>query len=322
MKILVTGSNGLLGQKIIYGLLGDPICRIPADIQQKIKSEVQIIACARGENRLKRKDGYLYEPMDITSKAELEKIFFKYKPEIVINTAGMTNVDACETRRQEAMLANATAVQYMTNILEGISIPTSHIPPHFIHLSTDFVFDGMKGSPYSEEDKPNPLHYYAHTKFEGEKIVMASKLRWAIIRTIIIYGVVDDNTRSNLVLWVKNNLEQKKKINVINDQYRAPTLSEDLAQACILCAMKGAEGIFHVSGEETKSILEWSYQIADFWKLDKSFINPVTSQELNQPARRPPRTGFIIDKAKRILGYCPHSFNEGLQIVNQQLQQR
>lgn len=321
MKILVTGYNGLLGQKIIYGLLGDPVCRIPADIQQKIKSEVQIIACARGENRLKRKDGYIYEAMDIVSKAEIEKIFFKYKPDVVINAAGMTNVDACETRRQEAMLANATAVQYMTNVLERISTSASQPAPHFIHLSTDFVFDGTKGGPYSEEDKPNPLHYYAYTKLEGEKIVMASKLRWAIIRTIIIYGVVDDNTRSNLVLWVKNSLEQKKKINVVTDQFRAPTLSEDLAQACILCAMKGAEGIFHVSGEETKSILEWAYEIADFWKLDKSFINPVTSEELNQPARRPLRTGFIIDKAKKILGYNPHSFREGLEIVNRQLKQ-
>ncbi len=314
MKILVTGSNGLLGQKIIYGLLGDPLCRIPNDIQKKIKSEVQIIACARGENRLKRKDGYIYEPFDITNKSEVEKVFSRHKPDVVINTTGMTNVDACEIKREEALLANATAVKYMVDVLEKFGT-------HFIHLSTDFIFDGMKGSPYSEEDKPNPLHYYAQTKLEGEKIVMKSKLKWSIIRTIIIYGVVDDKTRSNLVLWVKNNLEQKKKINVITDQFRAPTLSEDLAQACIMCTMKGSEGIFHVSGEETKSILELANEIADFWKLDKSFINPVTSDELNQPAKRPPRTGFILDKAKKVLGYKPHSFQEGLQIIDKQLKQ-
>lgn len=321
MKILVTGSNGLLGQKIIYGLLGDPLCRISEDIQKKIKSDVQIIACSRGENRLRRKDGYLYESYDITNKAEVENIFSRHKPDVVINTAGMTNVDACETRREEAMLANAEAVQYMVDALENLQTPDSKPQPHFIHLSTDFVFDGMKGGPYSEEDEPNPLHYYARTKLEGEKIVMSSILRWAIIRTIIIYGVVDDKNRSNLVLWVKSNLEQKKKINVISDQFRAPTLSEDLAQACILCAMKGAEGIFHVSGAETKSILELAYEVADFWKLDKSYINPVTSEELNQPAKRPPRTGFILDKAKEVFGYNPHSFREGLSIINKQLKQ-
>lgn len=314
MKILVTGSNGLLGQKIIYGLLGDPLCLLPDEIRKKIKSEVQIIACGKGENRLHRKDGYTYEPLDITSKSEIENIFSKHKPHVVINTAAMTNVDACETKREECWAANVTAMQYMVAALEKIG-------SHLIHISTDFVFDGMKGSEYLETDTPNPLHYYALSKLEGEKIVIASQLKWAILRTIIVYGVVDGNTRSNLVLWVKNNLEKKQKINVINDQFRAPTLSEDLAQACIMAAMKKAEGIYHVSGEKTYNILDLANMIADFWKLDKSYINPVTSEQLNQPAKRPPRTGFIIDKAKKVLGYTPRSFEEGLKIVDKQLKQ-
>ncbi len=236
---------------------------------------------------------------------------------MVINTAAMTNVDACETKREECWLANVTAVQ---NIVNTLSNPKSAIfNPQLIHTSTDFVFDGMKGTPYDETDKPNPLNYYALSKLEGEKIVMASKLKWVILRTIIVYGMVDDNSRSNLVLWVKNNLEKKQKINVINDQYRAPTLSEDLAQSCILAAMKGAEGIYHVSGKQTFSILDLAYQIADFWKLDKSFINPVSSAELNQPAKRPPYTGFVIDKARKQLDYNPRSFKEGLEIVDMQL---
>jgi len=312
MKILITGSNGLLGQKIIYGLLGNPLCLLPDEIRKKIKSEVQIIACGKGENRLDRKDGYIYEQLDITNKSEVEKIVEQHNPEVVIHTAAMTNVDACETKREECWTANVTAMKYLVDVLEKIGT-------HLIHISTDFVFDGMKGSEYDEKDTPNPLHYYAESKLEGEKIVMASKLKWAILRTIIVYGVVDGNTRSNLVLWVKNNLEQKKKINVINDQFRAPTLSEDLAQACIMAAMKRAEGIFHVSGEKTYNILELANIIADFWKLDKSYINPVTSEQLNQPAKRPPRTGFVIDKAKKMLGYTPRSFPEGLKTVNEQL---
>ena len=330
MKILVTGSNGMLGQKIIYALLGDPLCILPDDIRKKIplygmarhaliKSEVQIIAASKGENRLKKTDGYIYESLDITDKSQVENIFSKHKPDVVINTAAMTNVDACETKRDECTKANVDAVQYMVDALSNPQFAIRN--PQFIHLSTDFVLDGMKGSPYTEEDKPNPLHFYAQSKLEGEKIVMASKLKWAIIRTIIVFGTVDDRNRSNLVLWVKNNLEQKKKINVITDQFRAPTLSEDLAQGCILCAMKGGEGIFHMSGKETYSIIELANMIADFWKLDKSFMNPVTSAELNQPAKRPPRTGFVIDKAKKVLGYNPRSFVEGLQIIDKQLKQ-
>ncbi len=317
MKILVTGSNGLLGQKIIYGLLGDPLCLLPDEIRKKIRSEVRIIACGKGENRIHRKEGYLYEDLDITVKAEVERVFTKHKPDVVINTAAMTNVDACETKREECWAANVTAVQYICDALAKLSSPNSHL----VHISTDFVFDGMKGSEYDENDKPNPLHYYALSKLEGEKIVMASKLKWAILRTIIVYGVVDGNTRSNLVLWVKNNLEKKQKISVINDQFRAPTLSEDLAQACILAVMKGAEGIYHVSGEKTYNILELANRIADFWKLDKSLMNPVTSEQLNQPAKRPPYTGFIIEKAKKILGYTPRSFEDGLKIVDKQLKQ-
>ena len=314
----------MLGQKIIYALLGDPLCILPDDIRKKIKSDVQIIAAAKGGNRLKKTDGYIYESLDITDKSQVERVFSKHKPDVVINTAAMTNVDACETKRDECTKANVDAVQYMVDALAKLPSPAgegSGVGAHFIHISTDFVFDGMKGSPYTEEDKPNPLHFYAHSKLEGEKIVMASKLKWAIIRTIIVFGTVDDRNRSNLVLWVKNNLEQKKKINVITDQFRAPTLSEDLAQGCILCAMKGGEGIFHMSGKETYSILELANRIADFWKLDKSFMNPVTSAELNQPAMRPPRTGFVIDKARKVLGYNPRSFEEGLEIIDTQLKE-
>jgi dTDP-4-dehydrorhamnose reductase len=151
-------------------------------------------------------------------------------------------------------------------------------------------------------------------------LLMKSILRWTIIRTIIIYGVVDDNLRSNLVLWTKNSLQKKQTINVINDQYRAPTLAEDLADACIAAALKSATGIFHVSGEETKSILELVNTVADFFHLDTSYIHPVTSEELKQPAKRPPMTGFVIDKAKRELNFHPHTFLEGLEIVKQQLE--
>jgi dTDP-4-dehydrorhamnose reductase len=131
--------------------------------------------------------------------------------------------------------------------------------------------------------------------------------------------VVDDNRRSNLVLWTKNSLEKKQTIRVITDQYRAPTLAEDLADACIQTVLKGATGIYHVSGSETRSIMEWVQITADFFHLDKSTIVPVTTAELKQPAKRPPATGFIIDKAQRELGFKPHSFLEGLEIVRQQL---
>lgn len=300
MKILLTGSNGLLGQKIVYALRQRP--------------EVQLLATARGPNRIKIQAGYEYQVMDIENPEQVKQVFHRFKPDCVIHAAAMTNVDACELNPEACRKANIEATAHLISASKSYN-------SHFIFLSTDFVFDGTAG-PYSEEDVPNPLSIYARSKLEGEIMVMQSGLDWCIIRTIIIYGVTDDAQRSNIVLWVKNSLEQKKTITVITDQFRSPTLAEDLADACIQAALRKAKGIYHVSGGETMSIIEMAYRIADFFGLDKSFIKPVTSAELNQPAKRPLKTGFKIQKAKHDLGYFPHSFNEGLTIVARQLAEK
>lgn len=300
--ILITGSNGLLGQKLVYALIG--------------RNDVRLIATSVGDNRLIEKNGYTYESLDITKKTEVTSVFKKYNPDVVINTAAMTNVDACESKQEECWALNVTAVQHMVDALEE-----NNKDAHFIHLSTDFIFDGDKGSEYVETDKPNPQSYYALSKFESEKVVQKSNVKWAIARTIIVYGIVDNMSRTNIVLWAKDALTKGQKINVVDDQFRSPTLAEDLAQGCILIADKGATGIYHLSGPETMSILQLVYRVADFWKLDKSVVTPTKSTTLNQAARRPPYTGFVIEKAKKELGYNPRKFEEGLELLSKQLQQ-
>lgn len=298
--ILITGSNGLLGQKLVYALLK--------------RKDVKVIATSVGDNRLIQKEGYLYESLDITKKSEVESIFNKYQPDVIINTAAMTNVDACETKREECWAINVTAVQ---NIVDVISANNNSC--HLIHLSTDFIFDGEKGSEYVETDIPNPQSYYALSKFESEKVLQKSKISWAIARTIIVYGIVENMSRSNIVLWAKDALTKGQNINVVDDQFRSPTLAEDLADGCILLADKKVKGIYHLSGPNTMSILELVYKVADCWNLDKSLVTPSKSNNLNQAAKRPPRTGFDISKAKNELGYAPHSFEEGLKILAAQL---
>lgn len=299
-RILITGSNGLLGQKLIH-----------AYVKRK---DVEVIATSLGENRMHLTSGYTYESLDITNKQEVEAIIKKYQPDTVINTAAMTNVDACETKREECWAINVTAVQNIVDVL-------SHCKPdaHLIHLSTDFIFDGNKGTEYVETDVPHPLSYYAQSKFESEKILQKSSINWAIARTIIVYGIADNMSRSNIVLWAKDALTKGQKINVVDDQFRSPTLAEDLADGCILIADKKATGIYHLSGPKTMSILELVYSVADFWKLDKTLITPSKSDNLNQAAKRPPRTGFDISKARNDLGYAPHSFEQGLKVLDEQL---
>ena len=301
-KILITGSNGLLGQKLVYALLN--------------RTDVQVIATSLGVNRMVKKDGYIYESLDITKTSEVELLFGKHQPDVIINTAAMTNVDACETKREECWSINVTAVQ---NIVDVISSSPNNNSCRLIHLSTDFIFDGEKGSEYVETDIPHPQSYYALSKYESEKVLQNSKVYWAIARTIIVYGIVDNMSRSNIVFLAKDALSKGQKINVVDDQFRSPTLAEDLADGCVLIADKKAKGIYHLSGPKTMSILELVYRVADFWKLDRSLITPSKSDNLNQAAKRPPRTGFDISKAKRELGYAPHSFEEGLKILDAQL---
>jgi len=306
MKILITGSNGLLGQKLVYKL--------------REKKNIQLIATARGDNRLVKQDGYQYESLDITIEKNVQDVFTKFLPDVIINTAAMTNVDACETDREGALAMNTTSVAYQVNTLEKLMAQHPNYKPHFIHLSTDFIFDGTNG-PLDESEKPNPLSYYAETKLEAENIVMASKLHWAIARTVLVYGIVDNMSRSNIVLWVKSNLEQGKTINVVDDQFRTPTLAEDLADGCILIAEKHAKGIYNISGKDFYSILDLARTVADYYGLDKNLIKPSKSADIKQPAKRPPITGFIIDKAKNDLGYNPHSFVEGIKILEDQIRE-
>jgi dTDP-4-dehydrorhamnose reductase len=297
MKILVTGSNGLLGQKLTD--------------YYKTQSSIQLIATARGEDRYPDKGGYIYESLDITIKAEVETIVTKHKPDVIINTAAMTNVDACESDREGCDALNVNAVQYLVDAANVVNA-------HLVQVSTDFIFDGTHG-PVLENEQPNPLSYYGHSKLKGEQIVMNSSKSWAILRTVLVYGVVSDMSRSNIVLWAKGNLEQGKTLNVVGDQFRTPTLAEDLAQGCALAAAQKATGVYNISGSDFMSVFDLVYRVASFWKLDKSLLNLSTSEGIKQPAKRPPITGFIIDKAKTELGYKPHTFEEGLALLDKQL---
>jgi dTDP-4-dehydrorhamnose reductase len=233
-------------------------------------------------------------------------------PEVVIHTAAMTNVDACELDPAACQLQNVTATEHVVQAAKRHGC-------HFIHLSTDFIFDGENG-PYREEDVPAPLSIYGQSKLDAEQLVMNAGLaKWAIGRTIIVYGIAEGLSRSNVVLWAKSALEKGQPIKVVDDQWRMPTLAEDLADGCIRIAKRGATGIFNLSGPDGMSILELVQRVGAFFHLDTSVVTPVKSDSLGQPARRPPCTGFVLDKARRELGYAPRGFEEGLAVLKDQL---
>ncbi len=296
MKILITGANGLLGYKLVQLLASQP--------------SVQTIATGRKSISGLPANVIFYE-MDITDTEQTNQVLAQEKPAVVINTAAMTQVDQCETERDLCWNANVTGV---THLIDACKINDIHL----VHVSTDFIFDGSHG-PLDEQAKPNPVNYYGESKLAAESAIQKSGISSAILRTVLVFGITPDLSRSNIVLWVKNNLEAGKKINVVNDQWRTPTLAEDLAYGCYLAATKKATGIYHISGEEMMTPFDIAQATADFFGLDKSLINPADSSTFTQPAKRPPKTGFIIIKAKKELGYKPHTFREGLAVLASQL---
>jgi dTDP-4-dehydrorhamnose reductase len=189
-----------------------------------------------------------------------------------------------------------------------------------LHLSTDFIFDGTAG-PYSEDAPASPLSFYGWSKLAGEEVVKRSSIRWAIARTVLVYGIVADMSRSNIILWVKKSLEDGKTIKVVTDQFRSPTLAEDLAMGCWLIVKQEAEGVFNISGKDFLTPYEMAMITADYFGLDKSLITQADSSTFTQPAKRPPRTGFVLDKAQQVLGYEPHSFVEGVAVLANQVRE-
>jgi dTDP-4-dehydrorhamnose reductase len=297
MKILITGSNGLLGQKLLHKLRQD--------------SSVELIATSKGENRVSEKNGYSYFDLDITNNDAVVQIIAAQKPQVVINTAAMTNVDLCEVEKKACDALNVDAVKYLADACEKIDA-------HLIQISTDFIFDGENG-PYKEEDKPNPLSYYGLSKLKSEQVLQAHSVKWTVLRTIIVFGVGENLSKGNIVLWAKGALAKGDPLNIIDDQFRAPTLAEDLADICILAAKKKAFGIFNASGKDIMSIYEIVERIAKHYGNSTENLNKISTATLNQTAGRPPRTGFILDKSRNELGYKPHSFEECLTIIDDQL---
>lgn len=293
--ILITGSNGLLGQKLIHLL----------------KEKNEVVATSLGSCLISNQSGFIYQSLDITEEDSILQIFEKYKPDFVINTAAMTNVDACEDDKKLCDKINVTAVNYLSKACEKFN-------SHLIHISTDFIFDGENG-PYREDDVANPLSYYGLSKWKSEQLLQQSNCKWAILRTIILYGTAENLQRNNIVLWGRQALKDGQELNIIDDQFRSPTLAEDLAEACRLVIEKQAIGVYNASGKDQMSIYEMVERMADFYKCDKSQINRISSSTLNQKAKRPPKTGFILNKSIKELGYKPHSFEEGLALLEKQL---
>lgn len=296
-KLLITGANGLLGQKLVGLLAGNP--------------DYQVIATGKGACRLKLPGNMSYRELDITDEAQVRDLMEAERPDAIINTAAMTNVDKCESEREACDLLNVEAVRHLAK-------SAKEHDSFLLHLSTDFIFDGENG-PYDEKAASAPLSHYGESKLRSEELLADIGGRYAIVRTVLVYGIVEDMSRSNIILWVKESLENGKALQLVNDQWRTPTLAEDLAVGCFLIVGKEAEGIFNIAGKDMLNPYQMAVQTAEFFDLDKSLITETDGSKFKQAAKRPPKTGLDIGKAERELGYRPRSFKEGIALLAKQL---
>lgn len=290
MRVLITGANGLLGQKIV---------------KQCLKHNIEFVATSKGANRNQDCPSDKYVSLDICNKLEINHVFQGVYPTHVIHTAAITNVDYCELNLEECEQVNVEATRYLFEA-------TKQYQAHFQLLSTDFVFDGLQGM-YKETDEVNPLSIYAKSKVDAEQILQKSTYtNWSIVRTIIVYGTANNLSRSNIVLWAIDALTKQQPMNVINDQFRMPTWADDLAWGCLEICRRDKKGIFNLCGPELMSIYQIVERVAKFLDKPMTHVHMIDSSTLNQPAKRPPRTGLDLTKSRDELGYNPKTIEETL----------
>lgn len=291
MTVLLTGANGFIGRFLAPAL---------------IDAGYNVICTGRraAPVSMSCRDGCYYVQMDFTDPFAVHDIFEKFQPGIVIHCGAMSRADECETEQWQAYLVN---VEGTMNIMQNAAEHHCHL----LFLSTDFIFDGIRGM-YNEDDVPSPINYYGQTKLEAEDIIASHTDPWTIIRTVLVYGKALAG-RSDLLNTVRAKLVAGETYNVVSDQYRTPTLVDDLVAGILIIVQNKLQGIYHVSGEEVMTPYDMAVGLADHLGLDKSLLRPVDSSFFPQAARRPMRTGFDISKMKAA-GYKPHNFKKGLAI--------
>jgi len=282
-KILIIGASGLLGSKLY----------------EKLSQHYKVT----GAYSTNKQEGLHF--YDMTNKDST--IFQETKPDIVIHTAGITNVDSCETDKELAYKVNVEGTE---NIIQGCKLNNSKL----IYISTDFVFDGKKGN-YKEEDTPNPLSYYGKTKLEAENLVKNSGLGYIIGRVAVLYGAKQNN---KLVSWCIEQLKKKEYTTLVADHMRTPTLVDDIAEALHILIQNKRTGTYHIAGSKTLSAFSMGLRIAEEFNFEKKYLKPIMAYKFKQLAKRPKNSSLNIEKLQAE-GVKMSNFTDGLRKISMEM---
>ena len=288
--ILITGANGLLGQKLCLDF----------------SASHEVIAGDLHPQSFTPFSGVTYRSLDVTNQPETRLNIQNDNPQVIINAAAYTDVDGCEVHKKEAWVVNVGAVENLVRICREMKIK-------LIQLSTDYIFNGENG-PYSEDDPPGPVSFYRETKLESEETIKQSGIDYLIVRTNVLYGT-GKKVKKNFLLWLLENLSSGKNIKIVNDQFNNPTLADNLSLCILEMAEKNLSGIYHVGGAEYLSRYDFAVKAADKFDFDPALISPTPTEFLEQKATRPHWGGLKIDKVRKVLRTKLLNVEEGLEKV-------
>jgi dTDP-4-dehydrorhamnose reductase len=298
-RLLIIGSSGLVGSKL-------------AALSTKHGFETYNTTNSR------RTSLPQVNQLDITDRDATLRLVKKIRPNVIVNTAAITNVDYCETHRDVARNVNVDGVN---NLADAASENNTRL----VQISTDYVFDGMVGH-YTEDDTPRPLGYYAQTKLESEKIV-SNLSSYVVARPSVIYGwnppetsgTASDSVKPmNFAMFVVDKLKKNEMVRAVRDQYSSPTFADNLAEALLRLAKHRINGVFHTAGRSCLSRYEFAVKLATLFGYSTRLVQPVFSSEFTQVAVRPKNSCLLVEKAEKTIGMSFFTADEGIKEMKRQ----
>jgi dTDP-4-dehydrorhamnose reductase len=272
-KVLILGAQGMLGH----------------DLLEVFSKEYDVT-------------GLDIDDLDITRQGSTRKTIKELSPDVVINAAGYTDVDGCEKKINKAFAVNGQGTK---NVAKGCRDNGSKL----IYFSTDYIFDGAKGSPYSEDDPPNPLSIYGESKLMGERYIEEILDDYLIVRTQWLYGVYGRNFVETILALA----DERDHIEVVHDQEGSPTYTADLSRAIADLVTKDLRGTFHVSNSGSCSWYDFALEIIRLANSSRVEIVPISSAALNRPAKRPPYSILNCQRLEQEAGILMRPWQQALQ---------
>ena len=258
--------------------------------------------------------------LDLIQADQVHKIFVEIKPDVVVNTTALHNVDYCEENKNQATQVNMEIVKTLFNNSEKFD-------SRLIHISTDYVFDGKATKPYTESDKAHPISVYGQSKLDGENVLAGSN--HVVIRPSVVYGwtplelagkTSSSGKPMNFALWVLTKLNKKEPLKIVTDQFASSTLADSLAESILKIAETDHSGLYHVSGLSCESRYDFTVKLAEKFGYDTSLISPTTSTSFVQKAKRPNYSCLDCQKAIKEFGLRLLTTDQSLDLMKSQIE--